>query len=696
MTEDAITDPGIVRQPTDIEVTPPNHVDMCLHVAAFTLLDHVRTLEPGGELRAVLDRFPFFASYLGAITSFLPPDITWDQAHDFWDAAIDAWERDHRAALPACRLRDALALDRRVVSAVFLAGFVEEDSRVGHVWSHLNGGVARRPTFETLAAVVDRETGAGAAAELMRAIELGLLTVADDTGPRSEWVVSTAREIWDLLRGRGPTTGHQPVSALPTFDELVLEAATAARCLRVAERWSELDLLVVRGSAGSDRLAVVGAIAGAAGSAVLRVEAADGPSWHRVGATAAALGAVPVVELDLPPGETAVVPRPPGLVGPLVVVAGATGGVDRRGYERVVTIEVPALDNGERIRRWRLAFGTAPVDDVPGIAGACRLQGAHIDRVARAAIASAAVDGSPTVRQEHVRSAADELHRQLLDTHATRLEVAGSWDDVMVGDFTALKLAELEMRCRHRDSLGASLAEAYGVGTGVGVRALFTGASGTGKTLAARVLGSRLGLDVYRVDLAAIVNKYVGETEKNLHRVLTTAEELDVVLLIDEGDSLLGRRTEVRSANDRFANLETNYLLQRLEHYRGIIVATTNAADHIDTAFQRRMDVVVSFLPPTPRERVEIWRLHLPADHQVPDSLLVELSHRCAMTGGQIRNAVLHAVLVALGDQRPVNAGHVEQAVANEYQKAGAASPYDHNGRQETVSRARSFHQVIA
>ncbi len=130
-------------------------------------------------------------------------------------------------------------------------------------------------------------------------------------------------------------------------------------------------------------------------------------------------------------------------------------------------------------------------------------------------------------------------------------------------------------------------------GPGSGVRALFTGASGTGKTLAATVLGSRLGLDVYRLDLAAVVNKYIGETEKNLHRVLTTAEELDVVLLIDEGDSLLGRRTEVRNANDRYANLETNYLLQRLEHYRGIVVVTTNAADHIDPAFQRRMDVVV-------------------------------------------------------------------------------------------------------
>jgi hypothetical protein len=582
--------------------------------------------------------------------------------------------------------------------AMFLAALAEDDSRFGHVWAHLNGGVARRPTFETLTAIVGRVAGSvDPRRELVRAIELGLLTVLDDAGPRSEWVISTAREVWDVARGGWPATiRHEPASSLPAFDDLVLDPTTAARCHRIADRWGELDLVVVRGSVGSDRLAVVGAIAREANCGVVRTDIADGPSWQRVGAIAAALRAVPVVEVELAPGETAVVPRPAALAGPIVVVAGSTGGVDRSGHERAVMIEVPLLDQGQRVGRWSRAFGGTPVDDLEEIARAFRLQGSHIERVARAAVALAAIDGAPGVRQEHVRTAADELHRQLLDSLAGRLEVAGCWDDVVVGDFTALKLDELEARCRHRDALGASLGAAYGVGTGVGVRALFSGGSGTGKTLAARVLGSRLGLDVYRVDLAAIVNKYVGETEKNLHRILTTAEELDVVLLIDEGDSLLGRRTEVRTANDRFANLETNYLLQRLEHYRGIVVITTNAADHIDPAFQRRMDVVVSFLPPTPRERVEIWRLHLPDDHQVPESLLVELSHRCAMNGGQIRNAVLHAVLISLGQQRPVDAAHLEQAVASEYQKAGAASPYDPNGRREPISRARSFHQVIA
>ena len=124
--------------------------------------------------------------------------------------------------------------------------------------------------------------------------------------------------------------------------------------------------------------------------------------------------------------------------------------------------------------------------------------------------------------------------------------------------------------------------------------------------MAAEILAVELEMNIYHVDLAAVVNKYIGETEKNLHRVLSRAEKLDVILLLDEGDALLGQRTEVKSANDRYANLETDYLLQRLENYQGIVVVTTNAWEHIDNAFQRRTDVVVHFIPPQAQERWHI------------------------------------------------------------------------------------------
>ncbi len=237
-------------------------------------------------------------------------------------------------------------------------------------------------------------------------------------------------------------------------------------------------------------------------------------------------------------------------------------------------------------------------------------------------------------------------------------------------DRTREELTLLELRCRHREQLGTGL-EAV---RNAGVRALLTGPSGTGKTLAARVLASALELDLYRLDLSTVVNKYIGETEKNLDRVFARAEELDVVLLLDEGDALLTQRTDVQTANDRYANLETNYLLQRLETFEGILVVTTNAADRIDPAFQRRMDVVVDFRAPDVAERWEIWRLHLPAAHAVDEALLDEVALRCALTGGQIRNAVLHASLLGLA-AGSLGSAHLEAAVRREYRKAGGVCP---------------------
>ena len=204
---------------------------------------------------------------------------------------------------------------------------------------------------------------------------------------------------------------------------------------------------------------------------------------------------------------------------------------------------------------------------------------------------------------------------------------------------------------------------------------MFRGPSGTGKTLAARTLAGVLGLDLHVVNLATVVNRYLGETEKNLDRLFARAEETGVVLLLDEGDALMTSRTAVQNSNDRYANLETNFLLQRLESFEGVVIITTNAGERIDSAFERRMDVVVDFTAPDEQERWWLWGIHLPDVHELERAFVDDLAVRCALTGAQIRNAVIHATLLALADASPMCERHLALAVSREFVKVGRICP---------------------
>jgi hypothetical protein len=427
---------------------------------------------------------------------------------------------------------------------------------------------------------------------------------------------------------------------------------------------------------------VVQAIARALGRGAARVRwkadrADTSPLPPSLGPLCTLAGRMPVLETELGPGETRTLPPIPGYAGPIGVCTGPVGGFED--MDAAVTLTVPPLTVPQRRELWQQAFAAAQVAATPGdldaIARTFRLPGRYLRRAAASALRIARLDGRGRVSVADVREACRSLNHQHLDAHAEKLTPTGSWSTLVVAPSTAGKLHELEQRCRHRETLLDHLGAAFGGNATPGVRALFSGPSGTGKTLAAKILAAEVGMDLYRVDLAAVLNKYVGETEKNLHRVLQTAEELDVVLLLDEGDSLLGRRTDVKSANDRYANVETNYLLQRLEHYRGIVVVTTNLGESIDPAFQRRMDVTVEFRAPQTEERARIWQLHLPDPHGVSTGMLDRVATRCTLTGGQIRNAALHASLLALDDAQPVQDRHLQAAVESEYRKAGATCP---------------------
>ena len=215
-------------------------------------------------------------------------------------------------------------------------------------------------------------------------------------------------------------------------------------------------------------------------------------------------------------------------------------------------------------------------------------------------------------------------------------------------------------------------------GHGAGICALFSGGPGTGKTLAAHVIADALALDLHQVDLAGVVSKYIGETEKNLERVFATAESMNALLFFDEADALFGSRSEIKDSRDRYANTEIAYLLQRMEAFDGITVLATNLRGNLDAAFARRLHFIVHFPDPDAPTRRRLWELHLtgagPADPDDPVDLDL-LASAVELSGGDIRNIVLSAAFAARGDDRPIGMLQVSEATVREYTKLGRRAP---------------------
>lgn len=258
--------------------------------------------------------------------------------------------------------------------------------------------------------------------------------------------------------------------------------------------------------------------------------------------------------------------------------------------------------------------------------------------------------------------------RPQMDNLAQRIELAAGWEDLVLPEAQMQILRAVTAQVRQR----IQVYQQWGFGDkskrGLGISALFAGASGTGKTMAAEVLAQELQLDLYRIDLSAMVSKYIGETEKNLRRVFDAAESSAVVLLFDEADALFGKRSEVKDSHDRYANLEVSYLLQRMEAYQGLAILTTNLKDAIDTAFLRRLRFVIKFPFPDAAQREEIWRRVFPASTPL-EALDVAKLARLNVAGGNIRNIALNAAFLAADRGEKVGMRHLLEAAKAEYAK---------------------------
>lgn len=690
MSHSILIEPATAQLRSGIDNLPPTaavHFKLALIGAVLQLIDRLHQEQ-------ALAEFPFLQSYIDEARLLGDIGDTPGTLAAQWRSRLSPWEQAAPQSLPLRSLMAETGIDAEALSLLMTIGFIEEDPRFGAVfeWAQPGSSGQQRPTLALLTAWWRRQDDcSGVRALLRRLRQLGLIEVVNPEAPRIQWAFEANSLLWDVLRGESsacnlPWVRFHPLEDLPLLSNLVLPAGLLAKAAAIPLllREKEARAVVVRGPLHNGRKTLLRAIARAAGQGVLEVRPAskngkeDEERWALLGTLAAILRAMPLFTFDLDPGETARLPELPCYSGPLGIVVSKTGTVDGSLTDSAVLLEMMLPSPEARRKIWCSALR---LDDraAPEWTSRFRLTSGGICRSAGLARTQAALEGRSTVQECDVRLANRAL-RQPLESQAVRLEPIEGWAHIVAAPDTLAELRTLEQRCRFREELPAALGSALAAGVNHGVRALLSGPSGTGKTLAARVLAAELQLDIYRLDLSAVVNKYIGETEKNLNQILSRAEELDVILLLDEGDALLTNRTAVQSSNDRYANLETNFLLQRVESFEGILLITTNALDRIDTAFQRRMDVVVDFRLPEPDERWRLWLLHLPPAHAVSDTWLQEVSYRCNLSGGQIRNATLHASLLALDGATGVTNSHVELAIQREYHKMGAVCPLRRNG----------------
>jgi ATP-dependent 26S proteasome regulatory subunit len=349
------------------------------------------------------------------------------------------------------------------------------------------------------------------------------------------------------------------------------------------------------------------------------------------------------------------------------------GGRERWQCQRqVLHIAVPKLDAAEQCEIWtRSLQGIAHVADgqIEAIVQQFDLGPDAIPQAVSAAVAKARTrPGALMLTAADLRQACREQVGWQLGSLAQRLTPCYTWDDIVLPDDLMRQLREIADQVAARSQVYESWGFGARLPRGRGINALFSGPSGTGKTMAAEILANHLQLDLYRIDLAGVVSKYIGETEKNLRNVFDAAEQSGAILFFDEADALFGKRSEVKDSHDRYANIEVNYLLQRMEDYRGLAILCTNRRSALDRAFLRRLRFLAEFPFPDGENRRLIWTKVFPPQAPLA-SLDLEALARLEISGGNIRNIALNAAFLAAGEGTNIRMEHVLHAARREYAK---------------------------
>ncbi|WNI19653.1 ATP-binding protein [Actinacidiphila sp. ITFR-21] len=605
---------------------------------------------------------------------------------------------DEAPPVPAGSVLGALAagfgLSPLETDLLLVAVAPDLDARFEPLYGYLNDDLTRRrPTVGLALELCGLPAASAARFRLAPAAPLvagGLLKVTEPDRPvLSRTLAVPDRVTAHLLGDAEPDARLAGVLAEAAPDP----AAETAQVRRAAAAVCSGTGLVHLLDRGGDAPGLAVAALRAAGLRPLVLDAAalfqrpaDVPALAAVAALEARLTGAGVVlgPLEALPGEPAERGRGLGEVcaalrGTPVFLYGAAGWDPRWAADTPVVLPVPPPAPSRQAERWRHALRAAGAADLPDrevgalarAVAAHRLDGGQLRRAADAAVRGAALAGRP-VAADDLRAAVRAQNGAGLARLARRVVPEVGWDDLVLPAPTHRRLRELAVRARHREQVLGQWRMRPGGGRGRGVIALFAGESGTGKTMSAEVVAADLGMDLYVVDLSTVVDKYIGETEKNLERIFTEASAVNAVLLFDEADAIFGKRSEVRDAHDRHANIESAYLLQRMESFDGIAVLTTNLRANLDEAFTRRLDVVAEFPVPDAAQRLALWERCL--GDRLPRAADLDLrfcADRFELAGGSIRACAVSAAYLAAESGQPLAMGQLVAAVAQEYRKLG-------------------------
>jgi AAA+ superfamily predicted ATPase len=484
-----------------------------------------------------------------------------------------------------------------------------------------------------------------------------LAGLAKPVGAPSELIPShrTLMERIAAVLEKAAISGSFPVVQLCGEDGAGQRAVAAAACARLGLRLHVMPALTIPLDSREQ-------------DALMRL-------WEREAVLSGCALAVDCGELDTSDAvrEAAITRLIEGIGGTLFLM-----GRDRRSHPHrlMITLEVSRPTTEEQRSLWTDSLGhlAANLDGgVEALVSQFSLEGAAIQAACARVVGHGATAGRRSGEDVAALGAAlweacRVEARPRLDNLAHRIAPVATWDDLVLPEAQKQTLREIALHVRHRHQVYRTWGFAGKSTRGLGISAVFAGASGTGKTMAAEVLANELRLDLYRIDLSQVVSKYIGETEKNLRRVFDTAEEGGAILLFDEADALFGKRSEVKDSHDRYANIEVSYLLQRMESYRGLAILTTNMKQALDPAFFRRIRFVVQFPFPDAAQRAEIWRRVFPAATPT-HALHVDRLARLNVAGGNIRNIALHAAFLAADARESVNMSHLLRAARSEYAK---------------------------